>query len=88
MAEFTAKPASVGVFLIHDDYFSDVYDQGDFVNDTQHGSYFRFQLDILMKEIDLIDNAIGRLDELLLRNRNWGTTLWAGLITVIIPNKQ
>ena len=37
-----------------------------------------------MKELDLIDHAIGRLDEILLRNRNWGTTLWAGLIAIIL----
>jgi hypothetical protein len=55
------------------------------VNDKPQESYFRFQLDILMKEIDLIDNAIGRLDEILLRNRNWGITLWTGLIAIIIP---
>lgn len=46
--------------------------------------FFQFQLDILMKEIDLIDHGIGRLDEILLRNRNWGTTLWAGLIAIIL----
>jgi hypothetical protein len=40
-------------------------------------SLLQFQLDLIMKEIDLIDNTIGRLDELLLRNRNWRTTLWA-----------
>jgi hypothetical protein len=59
--------------------------QGDAVNDQQQEKFFRFQLDIIMKEIDLIDNAIGRLDELMLRNRNWGITLWVGLITIIVP---
>lgn len=53
-------------------------------NQNHQEDYFRFQLDLLMKEIDLIDNAIGRLDELLLRNRNWGTTLWAGAIAIIL----
>lgn len=51
----------------------------------QRINYFNFQLDILKKELDLIDNTIGRLDEILLRNRNWGTTLWAGLIAIIVP---
>ena len=51
----------------------------------QQEGLFRFQLDILLKEIDLIDHAIGRLDEMLLRNRNWGTTLWAGMIAIILP---
>jgi hypothetical protein len=49
--------------------------------------FFQFQIDILMKEIDLIDHAIGRLDEILLRNRNWGTTLWAGLIAIILQGE-
>ncbi len=55
------------------------------MNDQKKESYFRFQLEILMKEIDLIDNTIGRLDEILLRNRNWGITLWTGLIAIMIP---
>jgi hypothetical protein len=40
-----------------------------------------------MKEIDLIDHAIGRLDEILLRNRNWGSTLWAGLIAILLQEE-
>ena len=48
--------------------------------------YFQFQLDLLMKEIDLVDHAISRLDEILLRNRNWGTTLWAGLIAILLQD--
>ena len=85
MAEITTRLEFVGIFLIHNNHFFDVSDQGDSVNDKPQESYFRFQLDILMKEIDLIDNAIGRLDEILLRNRNWGITLWTGLIAIIIP---
>ena len=53
-------------------------------NKQQQEIFFRYQLDILMKEIDLIDKTIGRLDEILLRNRNWRTTLWAGLIAIIL----
>lgn len=53
-------------------------------NMQQQEGLFRFQLDMLMKEIQLIDNAIGRLDELMLRNRNWGITLWAGLMVIIL----
>lgn len=51
-------------------------------------NYFQFQLDLLMKEIDLIDLAISRLDEILLRNRNWGTTLWAGQIAILLPDER
>lgn len=51
---------------------------------SAHENYLQFQLNIFMKEIDLIDNTIGRLDELALRNRNWSTTLWAGLVVVIL----
>lgn len=47
-------------------------------------SYFRFQLDILMKELDLIDQAISRLDLLLLSNRNWGVTIWTGFTAIIV----
>jgi hypothetical protein len=54
---------------------------------SAHESYLQFQLNIFMKEIDLIDNTIGRLDELVLRNRNWGTTLWAGLVVVILQQE-
>jgi hypothetical protein len=54
---------------------------------SAHENYLQFQLNILIKEIDLIDNTIGRLDELALRNRNWGTTLWAGLVAVILQQE-
>lgn len=35
----------------------------------------RFQLDILTKELDLIDNTISRLDQLPLRTGGWDATI-------------
>jgi hypothetical protein len=57
------------------------------MNDRQQqDNFFRLQFDVLMKEVHLIDSTIDRLDEIMLRNRNWGITLWAGLIAIILKD--
>ena len=45
---------------------------------------FQYQLDILSKEIDMIDHEIGRLDEQGRATRNWAILTWGGAIAAIL----
>ena len=43
-----------------------------------------FQLDMLRKEIDIIDKAISRLDEITQSIKNWTIGIWVGTLTLAL----
>lgn len=47
---------------------------------------FQYQLDLLKTEIDIIDNAISRLDGINQAVRNWAIVIWVGAMTVALSD--
>lgn len=45
---------------------------------------FQYQLELLKKEIDIIDNAIARIDGITQTIKHWTIVTWAGLVAVAL----
>jgi hypothetical protein len=47
---------------------------------------FKYQLDLLKMEIEIIDKAIARLDDITQTTKNYAIVIWVGLITVALAD--
>lgn len=45
---------------------------------------FQYQLDMLKTEVEIIDRAIARLDEITQTTKNWSVLIWSGSIAVFL----
>lgn len=49
---------------------------------------FQYRLSILMKEIELTDKAIERIDDITQTVKNWAIITWAGSISIFLGNNE
>jgi hypothetical protein len=47
---------------------------------------FQYQLDLLKREVEIIDNAIARIDGITQNIKNWALVIWIGVITVALSD--
>ena len=63
-------------------------DDGAISRESPADQRLNFQLDLLKKEIDIIDNAITRIDGVVQTHKNWAILIWTGSIggAISLPN--
>ena len=53
-------------------------------SDSYKQEAFKYQLEILKMEIDIIDKAITRIDEITQSTKNWAVVIWSGSIGLLL----
>lgn len=48
----------------------------------------QLQIDLLHKSNEITDNAVGRLDEIISKLRNWAVVIWTGSIALAIQSDE
>jgi hypothetical protein len=56
----------------------------DTITNKKKEQAFQFQLEMLSKEIDIIDKSISRYDEHGRATRNWTVVIWGGIVITIL----
>lgn len=52
------------------------------------GAALRFQLDVLKREIESVDEIIGRIDDITQKTKNWAIVTWTGALGLALTHDE